>query len=147
MDAKKWASYFFLPSTVLIFGIFLTFSQSHAVDYYWIGRSGSWSDPANWNPPGPPQEWAKVYLIQSDSTNRTVNLSIPVSISKVGFLRVDATGSGTMTLSISQEGRLIPAVTMIGYNGTGIVNQTGGNYGWINGGVYLRCKPRQHRDI
>lgn len=114
-------------------------SSALAVDYYWVGGTGSWEDPNNWTP-GVPQysgyPYPNIYLTQSDATSRTVNLS--TSAGGPFQIYLDATGTGTMTLSISVGGGLSGQGIGIGVDGTGIVNQTGGNVtSWERWGLHL----------
>ena len=48
----RWFAFFIL--SVIFLALFMG-SPAFATDYYWIGGSGDWSDPSNWNPTGPPQ--------------------------------------------------------------------------------------------
>ncbi len=73
-----------------------------------------------------PQHGDDVYLTQSDATNRAVrywNTAYPSAV--LNSLRIDATGTGTMTLN--QEFHPLAAnVEFIGWSGTGAFNQSGG---------------------
>jgi hypothetical protein len=127
-----------------------TASLAVADDIYWIGESGSWEDPNNWSPAGPPSShWDWVVLQSSDAINRTVYYDGimedgPTAISIVN------TGTGTMTLSIS-GGTLVAGLSphdqiQVGFLGggelgRGTVNQSGGYVGFPsvyieNGGTY-----------
>ncbi len=115
-----------VPIRVMLTALFLgllAVSPAYAMDYHWIGGSGDWSDPLNWNPGVPSGSDPMIYLTQSDAVNRTVNLTGASHVK--GVLVVDATGTGTMTLS--GGGGLIVNDIRIGLNGTGTVNQTGGD--------------------
>jgi hypothetical protein len=129
-----------------------------ADDYYWAGSSGSWDNPANWNPAEVPgshtSPYDSVYLVSSDGTNRTVYYSPPaVDWTNLGVLTIDGTGGGTMTLSdagstgfnigaykstqFTSQG--LSAAIAVGVNGTGIINQSGG--GLYGLGVALGVNP------
>jgi hypothetical protein len=128
--------------SILIFILILSVSSllgfpkfSAAEDKYWIAGTRFWDDPANWDPYGVPVSLStggpvnpnNIYLIQSDSTNRTVEFFTNYSGDDVGRVRVDATGTGVMTLSIQGGSRLPVNRLEVGYDGTGIINQTGGS--------------------
>ena len=121
--------------------LFVTPFITHAEDKYWVGGSGSWDDPNNWSvteggpggagPPAPGSlpaslDGENAYLIQSDANNNVVSYENPQESNSIGAMVIDATGTGTMTLSLSQ-GTLRTQGIAIGYNGTGIFNQTGGS--------------------
>ena len=106
--------------------------QSFADDKYWVCGSDSWDQSSCWNPAGLPTTGDNVFLTQSDNTDRVVTYANAISPAPVLHqLIVDATGSGTMTLSQSKDAIefSLTGTEYIGYNGTGIFNQTGG----ING--------------
>lgn len=136
MNAKKWASYPFFAMMVLILGLLLTFSQSHAEDKYWIGGTGSWDDPANWNPYGVPlSRWDNLSLSDNVFLTNAPNSSATAYFSRapyfnnnpyIGSLQVYGTGAGTMGLSISAGDLYAERGSEIGYNG--IINQTGGKF-------------------
>jgi hypothetical protein len=93
-------------STIILLTVFLIPFQSFGAAKYWIGGSDWWNYGNNWNPSGQPQNGDNVYLIQSDATNREVwyqNTTYPSAV--LGFLRIDATGTGTMTFSQSKDQR------------------------------------------
>jgi hypothetical protein len=123
-----------LVAMSLVLSVLLVPAPSNAADAYWIGDSGFWSEGINWNPAGPPLVGNDVYLNSSDATDRTVYYDSN-SEGDFHYLRVDSTGTGTMILSIPQGNLRVfdgsfPSINSpsleIGYNGTGIVNQTGG---------------------
>jgi hypothetical protein len=97
----------------------------------WTGGSGSWDDtgvPAgtsNWTSPGAPTSGYSAYLTQDDSTDRTVeyNAATPVQLNE---LRVDATGSGDMTLQQDTDSALAADNEYVGYQGRGTYIQTAG---------------------
>ncbi|MCC7408328.1 MAG: hypothetical protein IT442_09660, partial [Phycisphaeraceae bacterium] len=118
-----------------------------AADRYWVGGSGDWSDPANWSATaggpggaGVPGAGDKVLLLQADAVDRIVSYNAAGLGPELGDVNLDATGSGTMTLSIA-GGELLPNVMRVGRDGTAAVTQTGGtvrpefglNVGWDTG--------------
>ena len=108
--------------SVTVFAFLALFSMSQADDKFWGDLSGSWSDPDNWDAYGLPQPSDSAYLTQSDDIDRTVSITDDVS---VFGLHVDATGPGTMTLDVSR-GRVHTVDVFVGYNGIGIIDQSGG---------------------
>ena len=99
--------------------------QSLADDKYWACGSDSWDQSSCWNPAGQPVTGDSAFLTQSDSTDRVVTYANAISPTPVlNSLTVDATGSGSMELSLGQE--LSALDEYIGYDGIGTVNQTGG---------------------
>ena len=106
--------------------VFLIPFHSQAVDKYWIDGTSWWDYSSNWSPVGQPQNGDNVYLTQSDATNRTVyywNTLYPSAV--LSLLKIDATGTGTMTLSQGKD-PLASYDEYIGYSGTGTFKQTGG---------------------
>ena len=93
-----------LLSAVFSCTIILNPLQSLADDKYWACRSDSWDQSSCWNPTGQPMDGDDVYLTQSDSTDRVVTYANAITPTpSLISLNVDATGSGTMTLSQSQD--------------------------------------------
>src|SRR3989344_7970953 len=77
---------------------------AQAADKFWVCGSDQWDNSTCWNPTGQPQDGDSVFLTQSDATNRTVsylNTLYPAAV--LNTFQIDATGSGTMTLSQSQD--------------------------------------------
>lgn len=137
-----------IVAALTVLPVFLmNYSPSYA-DMYWVGGRGSWDDPANWSlipggpgGAGPPQDRENVFLIQSDNINRTVNYVN--TLDQVGYLQsltIDATGSGAMTLNQTTD-RLGAFREYIGYDGSGIVNQSGGGSTGFAGSLYLGYNP------
>lgn len=105
MDSKLTKKAMF-SLIIFVLTLLLTPINSYAVDKYWIGGSDWWDYGNNWNPSGQPQNGDNVYLIESDATNREVwyqSTTYPSTV--LGFLRIDATGTGTMTFSQSKDQR------------------------------------------
>jgi hypothetical protein len=132
MKTEKTNRLFLFTLATAILLVSFTPLTSYALDYYWIGGSGSWSDPSNWNPNGVPGTGPGVdvdnaYLVSSDSINRNVEISSDVFF--LDHMTLDSTGTGTMTLAITSGGlqsHPLGDPTYIGANGIGIVNQSGG---------------------
>jgi hypothetical protein len=97
----------------------------------WTGDSGMWDDSgvspntSNWTSPGAPANGNSAYLTQNDSTDRTVeyNSATPAQLNE---LRVDATGSGDMTLKQDAGSALAADTENVGYDGRGNYVQSGG---------------------
>ncbi len=105
-------------------------ATSYAVEWLagdlYIGSGGGWTAGANWTS-GTPTAGNDVLLIQSDSTNRVVTYSNPTPAVVLGQITIDATGTGTMTLSQAQD-TLTSTSEIIGFLGTGTFTQTGGTH-------------------
>lgn len=120
---------------ILTVALSLGIGGAAAEDYYWLGGTGDWSAPSNWNPYGPPPDqgpWpnpgntaiitnalgisATAYFTGAGYINNAVNLK-----------RVSIYGSdvGTMTLSIS-DGSITSMTSHFSIENNGVVNQTGG---------------------
>lgn len=108
-------------------------SAALAEDRYWVGLSGDWFDPANWSAiaggpggAGVPGEGDAVYLTQGDAIGRVVTYSGdsgPASL--LSSVRVDATGDGMMSLSVS-GGDFHATNVGVAVSGRGEVLQAGG---------------------
>ena len=119
-------------SIAVILVLLITFLTSYAEDKYWIGTSGSWGDPANWNPFGVPLYPDYVYLTQSDAINRTVYVGSEAGRGVVNPLRIDATGTGSITLDVSGTTSHLWAYDIyVGYDGTGKINHSDGSIGFF----------------
>ncbi|MDY7000642.1 MAG: hypothetical protein SVS15_02520, partial [Thermodesulfobacteriota bacterium] len=110
-------------------------SPAWATDRYWIADDGWWSDPANWNTSGLPQDGDDAYLTSNDGTSRTVTYDA-ASYPLLDNLYIDATGSGTMSLVIFHETRLFADDEYVGYSGTGAFTQARETNS-ITSGLYL----------
>jgi len=100
-----------------------------AVNRYWIDDSGQWDVSGNWSPSGQPQEGDDAYLTQSDATDRTVtyyNTANPTAV--LDYLRIDATGDGTMTLNMPNDHALLVSVEYVGFDGRGAITQSAGTH-------------------
>jgi uncharacterized protein with beta-barrel porin domain len=97
----------------------------------WQGSSGSWSTAGNWVSGSVPAAFNNVYLEQNDNVSRTVtyNNTSPTAPS-LAMLRLNATGTGTMTLQVdtaSPTGNLDAEMAVVGASGQGAILQTAGN--------------------
>jgi hypothetical protein len=92
----------------------------------WTGDSGSWNGASNWTSPGAPASGNSAYLTQSDATNRTVeyNSTTPTQLNE---LRVNATGTGNMTLKQDTDSALAADNEYVGYQGQGTYIQSAGS--------------------
>jgi hypothetical protein len=98
--------------------VLLLSRPSQAAIKYWVDATDWWDVSANWSPAGQPQNGDSVYLTQSDATNRTVyyrNTAYPSAVLYV--LRINATGSGTMTLIQGYGGYADPLASSYEYVG------------------------------
>jgi len=103
-------------------------SPAQAVDKSWVGGNDWWDIGTSWSPTGQPGDGDSVYLTPSDTTNRTVsyrNTAYPSAV--LSLLKIDAAGSGTITLSQTQD-PLAATDETIGYSGTASFNQSGGTH-------------------
>jgi hypothetical protein len=102
-------------------------------DFYWVGGSGAWNDPANWsNSPGGaggvgvPADGDWVFVTPSDSTDRTIQLTPGNSTFSSGRFEAGAGGTGSLTFNITQ-GTFAGADELFGGGSTQLaVVQTGG---------------------
>jgi T5SS/PEP-CTERM-associated repeat protein/autotransporter-associated beta strand protein len=129
-------------AAALVFAALLLCMASSAmgVTKTWTVGSGSWDVGDNWDPSGQPQAGEDAYLTQSDGVDRTVtyyNTTNPTAV--LGILRIDATGTGAMTLSLPNNHNLSVVQKYVAFNGTGAVSQSAGtsDAGWF----YVGFKP------
>lgn len=98
--------------------------------HYWINGSGFWEDGNNWSetPDGPggagQPTGGSVYLLQHDDIDRTVTRDSAAAPAQLLDLRIDATGSGNMTLRAHADLEAIRAA--VGIVGKGRLEQTDG---------------------
>lgn len=98
--------------------------------HYWINGSGFWEDGTNWSytPDGPggagQPTGGTVYLLQHDDIDRTVTRDSAAAPAQLLDLRIDATGTGNMTLRAQAD--LAVMLTAVGMAGKGRVEQTEG---------------------
>ena len=98
--------------------------------HYWINGSGFWEDGNNWSatPDGPggtvQPTGGTVYLLQHDDIDRTVTRDSAAAPAQLLDLRIDASGTGTMTLRAQAD--LEAMLTVVGIGGKGRLEQTGG---------------------
>jgi hypothetical protein len=111
----------------------------------WTGGSGWWDDSgvpsgtSNWTSAGAPLNGNSAFLTQTDSIDRTVsyNYTAPVQLNE---LRIDATGSGNMTLRQDSSSSLAADNEYVGYQGRGIFLQSSGR-DIATYGLYLGENP------
>lgn len=105
----------------------LVSQSSQAADKNWVCDNDSWDNPACWSPTGQPLHGDDAYLTQTDDVDRIVTYSNNINpVLDLNSLTINATGSGTMTLSQSLDS-LAATTEYIGYDGTGTFTQTGGD--------------------
>jgi len=106
---------------------------SAQVDYYWIGAPGTqdWGTAANWNPPNVPNPGDSAFLEQADTQNRIATYrNIFPTIPALNLIRINASGTGTMTLSLADPGltgSLQVGTLYIGDTHQGLLHQTEGS--------------------
>ncbi len=106
---------------------FLAGSTAEGANKYWIGGSGQWDTIGNWSSSSLPQADDDAYLTQSDATDRVVTYYNTINPDAVlHSLRVDATGTGTMTLDMPNNHTLNVLYEYVGYDGQGAVTQSAG---------------------
>ena len=144
--AKRNLLWMWVAAFAILMSILSAPALSRAADVYWVGDSSDWSNPDNWSPPAEPVAGDNVYLTSSDEIDRTVYYAGTLA-APLGYLRVDSTDKGTMSLCVSQgsqpvEGPLSMSSDRIdiGYDGVGIFNQTEG-YVLTYGGLFLGVNP------
>lgn len=120
----------------------LSNQHANALGMKWVCGSGTWSDTGCWSSEFSPYQIRlptdgdTVYLTQSDSITRTIDVNT-VSPSPVFYqLTVDATGGGTMTLTQTKDSLAASFVEVIGDFGKGSVIQSGGT-NTVGGSLYL----------
>ncbi len=108
----------------LFIGIFVT-HEALATEKYWTGGGDgtSWSDGNNWNPTGTPQNYDNVYLLYTGSSDVTVIYNSSIWL---GSVEIDGTGSGLITLDISNY--FLPDTVRVGYSGKGRIIQQSGTH-------------------
>lgn len=129
MIGHQWQPRFSSFMAVLIFAA-MTIKPALAADIYWVGETGVWDDTNNWSlseggpggadVPGPDDD---ARVVQSGTTNNVVTYQ--GNNPAVDFLPIDATGTGTITFSLSQDD-LAAREIQVGRDGTGTFNQSGG---------------------
>ncbi|HEU4819122.1 SGNH/GDSL hydrolase family protein [Janthinobacterium sp.] len=98
--------------------------------HYWINGSGFWEDSINWSdtPDGPggagQPTGGTVYLLQHDDIDRTVTRDSAAAPAQLLDLRIDASGTGNITLRAHAD--LEAMLTAVGIAGKGRLEQTGG---------------------
>ena len=92
----------------------------------WIGGTGQWNTSGNWSPSGQPKAGDDVLLTQTDATTRTVTYYTTNPTAVLNSLKIDATGTGTMTLNMPNSHALNVTTEYVGYDGKGIVTQSAG---------------------
>jgi len=121
--ARRIACLIFLAAALLC----LAPAPAPAATKTWIGGTGQWNTAGNWSPSGQPAAGDTVNLTQSDATSRTVtyyNTTNPSAVLK--SLKIDATGTGTMTFNMSNNHALNVTTEYVGYDGKGFVTQSAG---------------------
>ncbi|MGK5052649.1 SGNH/GDSL hydrolase family protein [Janthinobacterium sp. RB2P8] len=98
--------------------------------HYWINGNGFWEEGNNWSetPDGPggtvQPTRGTVYLLQHDDIDRTVIRDSEAAPAQLLDLRIDATGTGNMTLRVQAD--LEAMLSVVGMAGMGRLDQTDG---------------------
>jgi uncharacterized protein with beta-barrel porin domain len=96
---------------------------------YWTSGSGDWGTASNWSS-GVPGDFNNVYLHAADSVNSSVTYNNTAAAApSLSMLRLDASGSGSMTLVVetgSPTGNLNAEMAIVGAAGKGNITQTAG---------------------
>lgn len=98
--------------------------------HYWSNGSGFWDESVNWSatPDGTggagQPTGGTVYLLQHDDIDRTVTRDSAAAPAQLLDLRIDATGSGNMTLRVQAD--LEAMLTAVGITGKGRLEHTDG---------------------
>jgi hypothetical protein len=130
MPERIFPSYFMVIAAAALIYLVVPV-KAQAASLYWVCGSDLWNNASCWSltaggtgGAGEPQSFDDAYLIQSDSTDRTVTYQTTLS-TYPWTLRIDATGTGAMTLSQSQDS-LSMEHEYIGVDGVASYNQSGG---------------------
>lgn len=96
----------------------------------WIGATGYWDDPLNWDLERQPQDGDDVNPTPSDDTDRTIvyqNTLYPAAM--LNTLRLNSTGSGTITFSQTADTLAVDSEYMgVDGGGSAVFDQSGGNH-------------------
>jgi hypothetical protein len=107
---------------------------SRAATDNWQVGSGNWSTPGNWTT-GLPADGDQISITESDAVNRVITYDYSGTNTFLS-LTLDNTGTGINTLSQSAHALSIFS-EQIGYEGNGVVNQSGGTHTIRGGGLSL----------
>jgi hypothetical protein len=119
----------------------------HAATTEIVSRTagGSWSNAAGWTLGGVPVAGDGAYLSFADGVSRSINYDYTGSAISLYSVTLDLTGgSGTATtaLTMSANNLTVSQFEMIGHNGAGLLNQSGGT-NTVNGpsGLLIGFNP------
>jgi fibronectin-binding autotransporter adhesin len=97
-------------------------------DDTWTDGTGNWNTPGNWSA-GVPGNGGAVDIINTNGVSRTVTYNYTGAAVSLGDLFIDLTGGGSSaanTLSMSGNNLTSVGTEVIGVNGAGVFNQSGG---------------------
>ena len=146
-NLRLWLLFRTLCLSIFFLGSTSTESVAHTI--YWNGGDGNWDNANNWSSTSPPGGGDKAYIVQSDSTDRTITYNTSHAVpeaERLEYVRIDGTGSGLPTLNLTGgdfysgggfEGPAERGDVIIGFNGTGHFTQTGGTHNLDVFGLYL----------
>jgi hypothetical protein len=99
---------------------------ARAVDAFYIGPTGLWSDPTNWQSSVLPGAGDVVNLVQSGSSSITVTFDNTATSATFGTILTDSTG-GVMTFN-QVTNSLTVTLERIGVDGVGVANLMAGTH-------------------
>ena len=126
---RNWNGLLLKEIMYLLFAMFIILPlQSHADDNYWTGNAdNNWSNAGNWSLGYAPVEGDTVFL--SPTNQNTVVIYDTSNNPRLNGVQIDGAGGSTMEVQQSQ-GSLTSWTDfnplIVGYNGTAIYTQTGG---------------------
>lgn len=113
-------------------------SGSATADSYWVCGDGLWTDGACWSATeggpggaGVPSGFT-AYVTSNDALDRTIDMPTGTDGSSVSSLRIYGSGSGVPTLDHS-DGLLSASSMSVGFDGSGMYTQRGGESMVVNG--------------
>ncbi|MFH1420116.1 MAG: hypothetical protein ABII12_17730 [Planctomycetota bacterium] len=112
---------FVLAAATGILGFVLFAPGVRADDYTWIGTTGAWSDPANWDQPTPPTSGDDAHI------NNGGVAQISSSAEACALLYLGEAGGENGTAELS-GGALTAQGARVGLAGAGVFTQTGGEF-------------------
>ncbi|HUB26786.1 MAG TPA: NF038122 family metalloprotease, partial [Tepidisphaeraceae bacterium] len=91
--------------------------------------TGSWSTASSWNQDSLPSSGDAAYITYTDGVSRAINYDYTGPATTLFSVTLDLTngsGSATTALTMSANNLTVSSFEMVGHNGVGLFNQTGG---------------------